>query len=378
MTAIRPLGQAGAAVSINPAFSLYLDFLRALAALWVMLSHLPLMLAGAKAPSWLPASGHDAVILFFVLSGYVISYSAQAKRAAGLSGYALDRAARIASVAVPMLLLSLLVIWLVHRLDGTALPYPFAKLWLYLPMYLSFTHQFWWLKEVPPALLPYWTLSFEVWYYVLFGLLAFARTPLRLALAGFVLVLVGYKIWLLAPAWLAGVALQRGTAGANWSVAGARALLITSFIIYLLAEWTGLDTRLGEASQVLWNAHVGLPLGETRRFLADYLVAALVTLHIAAARAHPPGLWRFERVIRWLAGISFTLYLAHLPIISLLASLRPPLERLGPSLSCLIAAAIILALTAALAPWTEGKRGLWRAALASLVDLGRVKRARGM
>lgn len=58
---------------LHPALSSYFDIVRVSAAIIVLMSHCgPLLF---KTPVWL-FPGHDAVIVFFVLSGYVIAYSA--------------------------------------------------------------------------------------------------------------------------------------------------------------------------------------------------------------------------------------------------------------------------------------------------------------
>ena len=53
-------------------------------------------------------AGHSAVVIFFVLSGYVITYVAS-ERETTLRDYALSRCARIYAVAVPTLLLTIVL-----------------------------------------------------------------------------------------------------------------------------------------------------------------------------------------------------------------------------------------------------------------------------
>jgi peptidoglycan/LPS O-acetylase OafA/YrhL len=55
-------------MSVSRRESIYLDFVRALAAFLVVLDHAPTLFDLPNGPRW----GHQAVMVFFVLSGYVI------------------------------------------------------------------------------------------------------------------------------------------------------------------------------------------------------------------------------------------------------------------------------------------------------------------
>src|SRR5437764_15444933 len=89
-------------------FSLYLDLVRFLAAAAVVLFHSnsESLLYACNIP--LTDYGHEAVIVFFVLSGYVIGYITDTKERV-LSQYFISRAARIYSVAVPAIILTLVL-----------------------------------------------------------------------------------------------------------------------------------------------------------------------------------------------------------------------------------------------------------------------------
>ena len=65
---------------MNKSFSLYLDLMRFLAAFFVVLSHLVLMnIIQGDYAYFTPEIAREAVILFFVLSGYVIAYTTECK-----------------------------------------------------------------------------------------------------------------------------------------------------------------------------------------------------------------------------------------------------------------------------------------------------------
>ena len=87
--------------------SLLLDFLRLAAAILVLYSHALVFWYPASVGS-MPLVAHAAVIVFFVLSGYVIAF-VSSRREVSAEAYAVARLARIASVGVPALLLTALL-----------------------------------------------------------------------------------------------------------------------------------------------------------------------------------------------------------------------------------------------------------------------------
>ena len=147
-------------------FSLYLDLVRFVAALLVLLTHVRQFgLVSGAAAGFVPLAGHTAVIVFFVLSGFVIAYTTQSKQVT-LRDYAAARITRIYSVALPMLLLAFACALVLERLAGPGLTadYVLDKVYIYLPLHLLFLGNAWTLSEVPPWLGPWWSLGYEAWY----------------------------------------------------------------------------------------------------------------------------------------------------------------------------------------------------------------------
>src|SRR5438309_938443 len=92
---------------MNKPFSIYLDLVRFIAACLVYMYHSNQRLVIKEI---LPASffGHSAVIVFFVLSGFVIAFVTDTKEKTWVS-YSASRISRIYSVAVPAILLTILL-----------------------------------------------------------------------------------------------------------------------------------------------------------------------------------------------------------------------------------------------------------------------------
>src|SRR5215471_11975241 len=87
--------------------SAFLDLERTLAALIVFLGHLSDQRYGGEMLAGFGAQAHTAVVAFFVLSGFVIAWAAQ--RDGSALEYILNRAARIYSVVLPALGLTLII-----------------------------------------------------------------------------------------------------------------------------------------------------------------------------------------------------------------------------------------------------------------------------
>jgi peptidoglycan/LPS O-acetylase OafA/YrhL len=302
-----------AAMPLEKSFSVYLDLARFLAALLVVATHYQLK-AVFHAPDGvvLPDLSREAVMVFFVLSGFVIAYSTEQKRHSPRA-YIMARATRIYSVALPVLVLSYTVAAVALVGFGVHIhsAYQLHKLWLYLPLHLLFAGEWWTMAEIPPGLAPYWSLSYEVWYYVLFGVLYYLRGAVRIAVTAAILVLVGYKLWLLLPVWISGVYLYHWQKHHTLGQAAARLGWCVTLLLLAAFEATGTDAWLRTLGNELWP-FPALRLGSADQYLADYVVCVLVFANFLCARFAGFGaLARLANPVRSAAAYTFTLYLSH-------------------------------------------------------------------
>lgn len=325
-------------------FSRYLDLTRFCSALLVVLTHYAQhgMLGNA------PMFGREAVMLFFVLSGYVIACTTSSK-ALTLQQYVVARSARIYSVAVPVVLLCFLLVYLVSphvALDET-LSYQARKPYIYVPLHLLFMGELWNLSESPPWLLPYWSLGYEVWYYVLFGVLFYLRGAKRAVLGALVLLVMGFKLWLLMPVWLAGVCLYRYQRPLPLTPIQARLGWLATVAALGAYKYYGIDLTLRALGSALWPFD-SLHLGNADRYLADYLVCLLICLNFTFARqAAFTSLQAIDAPIRALAGYTFTLYLIHGPVIGMWLLFYPHDRASGTDL-------LLLSICIGMATWLVG------------------------
>jgi peptidoglycan/LPS O-acetylase OafA/YrhL len=346
---------------LNEPFSVYLDLVRFLAALAVVLMHMrQFRLVDMPGADHLTLLGREAVMAFFVLSGFVIAYTTQTRRPSALD-YTIARAARIYSVALPVLLLGFLcaaVIGSIPHVPGMDAGYQVTKAWFYIPFHLAFMGDLWRMAEYPPWLGPWWSLNYEVWYYVLFGVACYVRRSWRLPAVVLVLAVMGYKLWLLLPVWLAGVALYHWQTRYRLGTTVARAGWLLSMVLLVAYEACGVEETLRATGRASWLGQ-HLALGNADRFLADYVFGLIVFLNFACARfADFTGLLRVARPIRLFAAYTLTLYLSH----ALVLIGWPALYAHDPSsLADLLAlsAAVVLA-TALLGQLTEQRKNAFR------------------
>ncbi|MCC2958226.1 acyltransferase family protein [Massilia sp. IC2-477] len=352
--------------ALGQPFSLYLDLTRFAAAVVVVLAHISYFgVIPEGAWGLLPHMGREAVMVFFVLSGYVIA-SSTAQRRPSARAYAAARLSRVYSVALPILLLALAAAAAVRSFTDVVPPnaYVLDKLYVYLPLHLLFLGGHWTLAETPPYMLPYWSLGYEAWYYLLFGLACYLRGRRRILMLALALSFMGYKLWLLLPVWLAGAWLCRSYRAPWLGVHAARIGWLASVLLF--GAWVGL--HLEEQLRALGNAiwpYAALPLGSADRYLGDWLLCLIVLANFACARdAGFTALLRVARPVRNLASHTFTLYLSHALVIGLWQLFYPGRSTAG---GILVLLAAIAATAIVLGAVTEGRRPAWRACFERLL-----------
>ncbi|MES0034171.1 acyltransferase [Mesorhizobium sp. M0046] len=316
--------QKGASIANSPSRPsfLALDLLRAGAALVVMMAHL----RGYSLPAYgaLPASdkgmitalfyavtrpGHPAVMVFFVLSGFLVGGQAIRHLREGrfdFQRYAVDRATRIFIPLVPALLLTALVavsvgsifeiqdiVAHIVALNGVVTPTARANA-------------------------PLWSLAYEIWFYVLMGCIGYAisrRTFSIGSFAGLAAVALVFSVlessYLLF--WLLGALVAAYPPRSLWvAYAGFAAFVGGVFFSQMVSDggpWAGYAT--GPADTMLC---VGLAA----------LLPALC--HERVNRLLEPAAWP----IRGMSAMSYSLYIFHYPVlVYLTANYMPATLGLG-------------------------------------------------
>lgn len=362
---------------MNPR-SAHLDMLRGLAALLVVFGHVRAFLLvdyadiaapglATKALYLIGGMGHQAVIVFFALSGHLVGGGAIATMRAGrwrLSRYALARLTRLWIVLVPALAATLA--W--DALGRAFAPAAYDGAWSALlasgPSAGALAR-----SDVATALAnvlflqtilvpplgsngPLWSLANEFWYYVAFPPLA-ALTLLRpLPSATLALLAPATLVALLAPpgfvvlfaVWAAGAAACAWPRARTFSIFAAPVALALA----LFARARGAESGLAEDVALGVCVAIALP---------------------GLARAPLPRGRLYATCATALSNVSYTLYATHFPpLFALWATLVAPRQfPPGAHAAALACAALAVALLQAALIWLlfERHTAHWRNALAA-------------
>lgn len=354
-------------MKISKDLSAYLDLLRFIAALAVLLGHMD---QDGISIGWFPLAhySHEAVIVFFVLSGFIIHNNTFA---VGLTAkdYAIARISRIYSVAVPAVVFSVLVGLAVYFFAGSRLPTNYTPFqWSDIVSSLLFLNQSWMNSAHLTMNSPYWSLCYEVWFYVMFGAFVFAKGAARIALVGVSALIAGPAILLLMPVWLFGAwAAARWTTGIRWSSGLALFLFVLAPMLMVIVNLTSADLlirgALKEAVPAMWR------LKSSQRFVTDWLLGFALALHLLAFSSLPSTcrVWLAERQkkLAQLASFSFTLYLFHRPLTQIVGLYFPTWSE--SRWGAVVIAVAILVLCWLVSFATERQLPWWRQKVRSLL-----------
>ncbi len=272
-----------------------------------------------------PIWGREAVAVFFVLSGFVISYVGGSKEA-DWRAYATARLARVLPVCVLALIITALLDTVGVKFDPGHYAALQRQFQFYVPVSwgavaadLSFTNQLWHTHVIYGTDEPYWSLGFEVQYYLVFGFLLFVR-PLwaKTLLILIWCVFVGPKILMYLPLWLMGVAALKLVTSGRFPRGIGPAIAFNAVAIGVAYA---ADVYLGARAISMYLSY-GLvtELFNFGYFNAIGLAVALHLLGMAALVGLLPAVpERIGHGIRWLAGASFTIYLIHQPLLVFLS-----------------------------------------------------------
>jgi peptidoglycan/LPS O-acetylase OafA/YrhL len=360
---------------MNAAFSSHLNAMRAFAAFIVLLSHWAYerFTDGDYIVLRQLNLGSDAVVVFFVLSGFIIAYTAE-KKDKTIAQFAFNRATRIYSVALPALLLTQIFDFLGQRIDPAAYDgwwLSSAGLGQQILTALTFTTEIWFKHTRIGTNGPYWSLAYEVWYYIVFACMFYLRGRDRIVWTSAAVLLMGPNILLLAPSWWLGVWVYRVAAtGPSLSRLGGWSMSLTPIMAYAAMQALELPSRMLAATKLtLGDAFVIYGLGFSDEFVWNAIIGVLVAIHLLGVatlvhKASRPET-RLDISIKWLAGASFSMYLVHYPTLQLSNALMPSFG--VPQLRHALMLGLTVCVCFGFAWMFERRLALWRRLLIGLI-----------
>ncbi len=356
---------------MSRAFSIYLDLIRFLAASLVMLYHANWIFRPGLT---ITSLGHEAVVVFFVLSGFVIAYVTDT-REQDFRDFMVARGARIFSVAIPAIILTAALdatgFWLepdVYPADYRAWDLPLVR----VITSALFLNEIWTLGIQLFTNVPYWSLNYEVWYYVLFGVLHFLRGRRRTLALVLLCLFLGPKILLLLPVWWLGVWVYRSERLRNISSGQAWLCVLLS----LVGGYYYIALNLGQFGwdwvQHTFGVELHRQLSFSRQFVTDYYLGAVLALNfvgmriVLAGKDGTPAV--VEGPIRYFAGSTFSIYLYHQPLLwfylAIFSWLGEGVARYLLILSLTLGSCLLLSV------YTEQRKNVWKAWLEKLLGIG--------
>lgn len=305
-----------------------LDALRGIAALAVVIYHYT-----ARFPEMFPAVphvgfaftwGHQSVLLFFAISGFVISFSLD--RATSVSGFAIKRFARLYPAYWGAMAITLLV---EHVAGFRELQVPLVAVVANLTMLQGFAY-------LPGVDGVYWTLGLELSFYVCMVVLWLTGASRRLELA--------------LMAWLAIACLAWA-----WPEMPSR---LTMLLVLQYIPFFG----IGMLAYRVWSGHrswkqqlpyfVAMLVGVLVQMQSDAAIFALMLVGLFAALVHGKLRFLAVRPLLWLGGISYALYLVHHNI-GFVILLQSSAMRLPPAIAFWLALSVAVALAVLLRHFIE-------------------------
>jgi len=305
--------------------------------------------------------GHKLVMVFFVLSGFLIAYSASGS-GKNLKIYTVDRFSRLYSVIIPALIFTYAIDALgvffnpqhyAHEIASDKQPIRFL-------MNFMFIQQIWNFCTKPSSNGVFWSISYEFWYYFLFGIFLYLRGYKRVLLLVLVGLFIGLKILLLAPVWILGVICfyyserikLNSSLGTGIFIASLIALIYISFFYH--SAFIQNTDQLGQP-----------PLFFSTFFLFDWCYGILVAVNIFSLSSIKIQDGFYNKIpayisgsIRYLSSITFTLYMFHLPLLLFVAAVVPYNKADYAHMVPLIL--LVLIIVAGIASFTEKRRGFYK------------------
>jgi peptidoglycan/LPS O-acetylase OafA/YrhL len=327
---------------MNKIVSLYLDILRILSAFYVFIYHVGSDKIGNEVVFSTPNfsetlslsyfSAHYFVIVFFVLSGFLITMSASRPNIT-IKTFMTARIGRLYSVLLPALLLSFLVakILIVGNYYPINLVRNNTQIIQRILLNLTFLSQSWNLNATPPLNGPFWSVQYEFMYYLIIASWLLVKNNFKYVLILIIILLSGLKVMLLFPCWLIGSLLYLLISKKKTLNFGLSVILFFSTLILLFFILSG-KLNLPFEKTIGDHDFFGFLLFFSWNYKADILFSLIVATNVFAIFGLSKKIEylnssslvnKLHSKIQIMSNCSYTLYLFHLPLLFLFATIIP-------------------------------------------------------
>ena len=265
--------------------------------------------------AFLTGFSHQAVIVFFVISGWLVGGSLLNKlgQPEALKLYAIDRITRLWTVLIPTFVLMLAFAIVSGEIDPRSPDLSSTGDFSALAMAGNLVG----LQTVAVPRFggnyPLWSLSNETWYYLMFPLLVLsltARGPWRRTLPAVALAalaaLLPTPLVLYFSIWLMGAAFSRVHLALGWPARLVLLAVLAAASIYFRLT-SNTDGQLDESL--------------SQDLLLSLLLLLILSSSMMPLRRGGRALAMLETTAQFFANFSFTLYVVHVPLLFLLGHL---------------------------------------------------------
>ena len=330
--------------------SLVLDGLRLCAAFIVFIHHGYSLWFSNAASDKLIYIAHFSVVIFFVLSGYLIAYTTSNNNRGALS-YIQARLSRLYSVLIPAIIITALCQFTIFFINHPVFSeYSRPPIVIRYLLSASFLNEIWFYSSSPPINGPLWSMSYEFWYYTIFGIWVFSKKNWQSnVLLVLVIIIAGPSILLMMPIWLMGCLAYKLSrlkkSDQNYPILFCGCIIAS---ILLLSYLPPMPFNLGQ-----------YPFHYANQFITDNIIGIFVAGSLfcetrAKSLKQTPD---FIKKFRKIADLTFPLYLLHFPLLILWTSAIP--TKKGNLFQFGVAMISILITIAIIGTYIESKRNWW-------------------
>ncbi len=302
--------------------SIYLDMIRFIAACLVVIYHTSGMGVTGGFLWQISGYGSTSVMVFFVLSGYVIGFVVHTKEK-NISDYLISRLSRLYSIIIPAIILTLVCNFLGPYTisDYYQGPWNEAQPQSYIKYITSLfmLQNIWGIDLIPRNNGAFWSLSYEFFYYLLFAALFFYRGKKRFLITICIITIAGPAIITTAPIWGLGYFAYRLNSIKNFELNPIVAVFLFSLSLVILA----FSPIYRDLFRLDFNPYKIF----RSSIISDYIDGMAFFIHIVSIpyviKKASKLLIFIKPGISWLANLTFSIYLFHLPLVRLVAGTSP-------------------------------------------------------